>query len=61
MTNLEEQWSTYLPDQYELVKNRLEEKYGDYLIYIISNFIFLWFMAKPFGEKLERIKIKYGV
>ena len=36
MVDLEEQWKTYLPDQYELVKNRLEEKYGDYLIYIIS-------------------------
>ena len=36
MTNVEKQWATYLPDQYELVKNRLEEEYGDYLIYIIS-------------------------
>lgn len=36
MTNLEEQWKTYLPDQYELVQNRLEKEYGDYLIYIIS-------------------------
>ena len=36
MTNVENQWATYLPDQYELVKNRLEEEYGDYLIYIIS-------------------------
>lgn len=31
------------------------------LMYALSNFIFLWFMAKPFGDKLERIKIKYGV
>lgn len=31
------------------------------VIYAVSNFVFLWFMAKPFGEKLERIKIKYGV
>lgn len=31
------------------------------LLYSISNFAFLWFMAKPFGEKLERIKIKYGI
>lgn len=31
------------------------------VIYAVSNFIFLWFMAKPFGEKLERIKIKYGI
>lgn len=37
MTNLEEQWKTYLPDQYELVKNRLETEYGDYLIYIVSS------------------------
>ncbi|MBQ7889802.1 MAG: DUF4358 domain-containing protein [Erysipelotrichaceae bacterium] len=25
----EEQWSTYLPDQYELVKNRVEKQVGD--------------------------------
>lgn len=31
------------------------------VMYAVSNFIFLWFMAKPFGEKLERIKIKYGI
>lgn len=31
------------------------------VLYSISNFIFLWFLAKPFGEKLNRIKIKYGV
>ncbi len=37
MTRLEEQWVTYLPDQYELVKNRKEETLGDYLIYIISS------------------------
>ena len=34
---LEEQWSTYLPAQYELVQNRMEKEYGGYLIYIISN------------------------
>lgn len=34
---------------------------GHTLLYALSNFIFLWFMAKPFGEKLNRIKIKYGV
>ena len=32
----EEQWSTYLPAQYELVQNRLETTVGDYLVYIIS-------------------------
>ena len=31
------------------------------VMYSVSNFVFLWFMAKPFGEKLERVKIKYGV
>lgn len=31
------------------------------VLYGGSNFIFLWFLAKPFGEKLERIKIKYGI
>lgn len=30
-------------------------------LYSVSNIIFLWLFAKPFGEKLERIKIKYGV
>lgn len=34
--NQEQQWSSYLADQYELVKNRKETKLGDYLIYIIS-------------------------
>ncbi|MBR4097219.1 MAG: ECF transporter S component [Oscillospiraceae bacterium] len=31
------------------------------LMYAVSNFIFLWLAAKPFGEKLERIKTKYGI
>lgn len=31
------------------------------LLYAVSNLIFLWVLAKPFGEKLERIKIKYGI
>lgn len=31
------------------------------LLYAISNLIFLWLLAKPFGEKLERIRIKYGI
>lgn len=30
-------WEMYLPDQYELVKNRLEKEYSGYLIYIISS------------------------
>lgn len=37
LTALEEQWKTYLPEQYELVKNRQEESHGKYLIYIISD------------------------
>lgn len=31
------------------------------IMYSVSNFIFLWFASKSFGEKLERVKIKYGV
>ena len=31
------------------------------ILYASSNFIFLFFLAKPFGDKLERMKIKYGV
>lgn len=37
MVALENQWATYLPDQYELVKNRMYKEYGDYLIYIVSS------------------------
>lgn len=29
--------------------------------YAVSNVLFLYLLAKPFGEKLERIKTKYGV
>mgnify|MGYP003291259001 CR=1 FL=1 len=36
MESVQEQWDTYLPAQAELVRNRLETEYGDYLIYIIS-------------------------
>ena len=31
------------------------------ILYAVSNFAFLFFLAKPFGEKMERIRIKYGV
>ena len=31
------------------------------VLYAVSNVIFLWLFAKPFGDKLERVKIKYGV
>ena len=31
------------------------------VIYAVSNFVFLFFLARPMGQKLERIKIKYGV
>ena len=30
-------------------------------LYSVSNFVFLFFCAKPFGDKLERVKVKYGV
>ena len=29
--------------------------------YAASNVLFLLLLGKPFGEKLERIRIKYGV
>ena len=32
----EEQWSKYLPEQYELVKNRKLNTYGDYVYLLIS-------------------------
>ena len=31
------------------------------LLYAVSNVVFLYLFAKPFGEKLERVKLKYGV
>ena len=31
------------------------------LLYAASNFVFLYFLAKPFGEKMARVKVKYGV
>ena len=31
------------------------------ILYAVSNLIFLYVLAKPFGEKMERIKLKYGV
>lgn len=37
MGKLEEQWKTYLINQYQLVKNRKYVEYGDYLIYIVSS------------------------
>lgn len=30
-------------------------------IYAVSNVIFLWLLTKPIGEKLERVKVKYGI
>ena len=29
--------------------------------YVVSNLVFLYLLAPPFGEKLARIKVKYGV
>lgn len=31
------------------------------LLYAVSNLIFLWILAKPLGDKLARIKLKYGI
>lgn len=31
------------------------------VLYALSNAGFLWLFAKPFGEKLSRVKLKYGV
>lgn len=31
------------------------------IVYAVSNFVFLFFLARPFGEKMERVKVKYGV
>lgn len=31
------------------------------VLYAVSNFAFLWLTAKPIGEKIERVKIKYGI
>ncbi len=31
------------------------------VVYAVSNFVFLWFIAKPVGDKLERVKVKYGI
>ncbi len=31
------------------------------LLYAVSNFLFLYFLASPFGQKMERVKVKYGV
>ncbi|MEG1048818.1 MAG: DUF4358 domain-containing protein [Bacilli bacterium] len=36
MIEQEKLWKTYLPEQYDLIRKRKEEKYGDYLIYIVS-------------------------
>ena len=30
-------------------------------LYAVSNAVFLWLIAKPFGDKLERVKLKYDV
>lgn len=31
------------------------------LLYSLSNLLFLWLLARPLGEKLDRIRLKYGV
>lgn len=36
MKTLDKKWSTYLPDEYKLVKNHMDTEVGSYLIYIVS-------------------------
>lgn len=36
MEELEKQWSTYLPNQHEIVKNRTFKKIGDYLVMVAT-------------------------
>lgn len=36
-TGLEDQWSNYLPDQYELVQNRVEKTVGNFYIGVVAN------------------------
>ena len=31
------------------------------ILYTVSNMLFLYIFAKPFGSKLARVKLKYGV
>ena len=30
-------------------------------VYAVATWIFLWFAAEPMLEKLDRIKVKYGL
>lgn len=30
-------------------------------LYAASNAVFLWLVARPFGQKLERVRLKYGI
>ncbi len=36
MKTLDKKWSTYLPNEYKLVKNHMDTEIGSYLIYIVS-------------------------
>ncbi len=36
MKDYEKKWSTYLPQEYALIKNRMETEIGSYLVYIVS-------------------------
>jgi len=46
---------------FELYKAALITAVPYTVLYCISNLIFLLLLAKPFGDKLTRIKIKYGL
>lgn len=36
MKDLDKKWSTYLPEEYKLVKNHMDTEVGSYLVYIVS-------------------------
>lgn len=46
---------------FELYKAAIITALPHTLLYAFSNLIFLWLLAKPLGDKLGRVKQKYGV
>lgn len=40
---------------------RFDQRHPVALEYAVSNVVFLLLLARPIGEKLERIKTKYGL
>ena len=42
----------------------INEKFIKYLkiaVVVVIVVLFLWFLAAPIGQKLERVRIKYGI